>query len=98
VLDTAADLAKACIHMHRHGVLHSDIKARNVLLRGSGGSVGRGVTAKIADFGLAVKLPPGESCINNLFQGTITHMAPEVLKDGCISKQSDVYAFGITLW
>ncbi len=30
-------------------------------------------------------------------QGTITHMAPEVLMKGCLSKASDVYAFGITL-
>ncbi len=31
-------------------------------------------------------------------QGTLTHMAPEVLLDGRASKASDVYAFGITLW
>ena len=31
-------------------------------------------------------------------QGTLTHMAPEVLLAGRLSKASDVYAFGITLW
>lgn len=31
-------------------------------------------------------------------QGTLTHMAPEVLMYGKISRASDVYAFGILLW
>lgn len=31
-------------------------------------------------------------------QGTLTHMAPEVLMFGKISRASDVYAFGILLW
>ena len=33
-----------------------------------------------------------------VFQGTLSHMAPELLLDGHISKASDVYAFGILLW
>lgn len=36
-------------------VIHSDLKARNVLLK-SDGSDGRGVVAKVADFGLAIKM------------------------------------------
>jgi hypothetical protein len=31
-------------------------------------------------------------------QGTLTHMAPEMLMHGRCSKASDVYAFGILLW
>lgn len=30
--------------------------------------------------------------------GTLTHMAPEVLLQGKVSRASDVYAFGILLW
>jgi serine/threonine protein kinase len=37
------------------------------------------------------------SCLQ-VFQGTLSHMAPELLLDGRISKASDVYAFGILLW
>ena len=36
-------------------VIHSDLKVRNVLLK-SDGSGGRGVIAKVADFGLAVRV------------------------------------------
>ena len=28
----------------------------------------------------------------------MTHMAPETLMEGRVSKAADVYAFGITLW
>lgn len=31
-------------------------------------------------------------------QGTMTHMAPEVMLRGKLSRQSDVYAFGVLLW
>lgn len=31
-------------------------------------------------------------------QGTMSHMAPEALLRGHISKKADVYSYGITLW
>jgi serine/threonine protein kinase len=31
-------------------------------------------------------------------QGTMSHMAPEVMLQGRISKAADVYSFGISLW
>ena len=34
----------------------------------------------------------------NSLQGTMSHMAPEALLRGHISKAADVYSFGITLW
>ncbi len=40
---------------------------RNVLLRGVGGT-GRGISAKIGDFGLAVKLSDDASHMSGLFQ------------------------------
>ncbi len=30
--------------------------------------------------------------------GTITHMAPEVLRANIVSKAADVYSFGVILW
>jgi hypothetical protein len=41
---------------------------RNVLLRGTGGALGRGCTAKISDFGLAIKLSENSTHIDNIFQ------------------------------
>ncbi|KAG1661448.1 hypothetical protein FOA52_006811 [Chlamydomonas sp. UWO 241] len=99
VLETAADVAKGMVHLHTHGVLHSDLKASNVMLR-SGGSDGRGCVAKVVDFGLAITLDADsdQTHVSSMFHGTLTHMAPEVLMEGKQSKAADVYAFGITLW
>ncbi|KAG2484907.1 hypothetical protein HYH03_016293 [Edaphochlamys debaryana] len=97
ILDTAADVAKALLHLHLNDVLHGDLKADNVMLKSCGGA-GRGITAKVADFGLAIKIDPLSTHVSSTFQGTLTHMAPEVLLHGQVSKAADVYAFGVTLW
>eukprot|EP00775_Hariotina_reticulata_P009645 gene9645-9805_t len=96
ILDTAADVAKAMLHLHCHQVIHSDLKVRNVLLK-SDGSSDRGCIAKVADFGLAVKMDSHDTHVS-AFQGTMSHTAPEVLLRGHISKAADVYSYGITLW
>jgi len=97
VLDSAADIAKAMFHLHCNNVLHADLKARNVMLSSAGGE-GRGVRCKVADFGLAVRIDNNETHMSGMFQGTLTHMAPEILLEGRMSKAADMYAFGITLW
>ncbi|KAG2426117.1 hypothetical protein HYH02_014872 [Chlamydomonas schloesseri] len=98
ILDTAADVAKALLHLHLNDVLHGDLKATNVMLKSSGGDSGRGVVAKVADFGLSVRLDATATHASNMFQGSLTHMAPEVMLAGHVSRAADVFAFGITLW
>jgi serine/threonine protein kinase len=49
LLETAADVARAMIHVHSLNILHNDIKARNVLLK-SNDRDPRGVTCKLGDF------------------------------------------------
>ncbi|GIM13633.1 hypothetical protein Vretimale_16702 [Volvox reticuliferus] len=97
MLETAADVAKAMVHMHAANVLHSDLKARNIMLKSSG-TEGRGVIAKVADFGLSTRMEHQETHLSSCFQGTLTHMAPEVMLEGRISKAADVYSFGILMW
>ncbi|KAI8472387.1 MAG: hypothetical protein J3K34DRAFT_209795 [Monoraphidium minutum] len=97
VIDTALDVARALAHLHAQSILHSDLKARNILLK-SAPAEGRGFVAKVADFGLSMEIDPQDTHISGAFQGTVTHMAPELLLSGRASKASDVYAFGILLW
>ena len=47
VLDTARDIASAMAHIHESGILHSDLKAPNIMLK-SDGSDPRGFVAKVA--------------------------------------------------
>ncbi|GFR51737.1 hypothetical protein Agub_g14113, partial [Astrephomene gubernaculifera] len=74
------------------------LKARNILLKSGGCGDGRPYVAKVADFGLSMRMDPHETHVSNVYQGTITHMAPEVLLHGKVSKMSDVYAFAILMW
>ncbi|KAF5833115.1 hypothetical protein DUNSADRAFT_10665 [Dunaliella salina] len=96
-LDCAMDMAKAMLHLHCNNVLHLDLKTRNILLSSSCAE-GKGVICKVSDFGLSVCMENMETHVSSLFQGTLTHMAPEVMLKGTCSKASDVYAFGIVLW
>ncbi|GAX76175.1 hypothetical protein CEUSTIGMA_g3619.t1 [Chlamydomonas eustigma] len=97
VLDTALDIASGMLHLHNSNVVHSDLKAQNILLQ-TNLSEARGVTAKVSDFGLSMRITAADTHVSKAFQGTLTHMAPEVLVKGIQSTASDVYAFGITLW
>ena len=61
-----------------------------VMPRMQDGSGSYKVTAKVADFGLSVKMDQHETHVSHSYQGTRTHMAPELLLDGINSKASDV--------
>jgi len=72
------------LHAADPPILHGDLKSANVL-------VDQNYRAKISDFGLSAKRRHG-------YVGTPFWMAPELLKGSLTSRESDVYAFGITLW
>ncbi|GAX74261.1 hypothetical protein CEUSTIGMA_g1710.t1 [Chlamydomonas eustigma] len=98
LLEVAADIAKGMVHLHSQNIIHSDLKAQNVLLQSSQRNV-CGAVAKISDFGLSYMLDHSETHVSQWNQGgTMTHMAPELLQKGIQSKAADIYAFGILLW
>ncbi|WIA35332.1 hypothetical protein OEZ86_003786 [Tetradesmus obliquus] len=105
-LGLAQDIAAALLHLHAEGVVHGDLKAANVLLTRGGedcgglwaSCLGFRVTAKVADFGLALQLDPSDTHATMAARGTPTHMSPELFLSGHVSKASDVYAFGILLF
>ncbi len=89
MLDLAIGIASGMLHLHKLNILHGDLKAQNVMLK-STGSEACGVIPKLADFGLSVQLSSSETHVSSLCQGTLSHMAPEVLLSGRQSKASDV--------
>jgi serine/threonine protein kinase len=65
------------------------LQAQNILLQ-TNTSEARGVTAKVSDFGLSMCIAAADTHVSKAFQGTLTHMAPEVLLKGIQSTASDV--------
>lgn len=54
------------------------------------------VLHQVADFGLSRVCD--EAQIQTKTYGTVTHMPPELLLDGKLSKSADVYAYGVLLY
>lgn len=52
--------------------------------------------SQVADFGLSRVCD--EAQIETKTYGTVTHMPPELLLDGKLSKSADVYAYGVLLY
>ena len=55
------------------------------------------VFPQIADFGKSRVLGP-QGVVTTGSYATVTHMAPEVLLNGELSRAGDVYSFGVLLW
>ncbi len=93
-----SQIAAGMSYLMRMCVIHGDLKASNILLHPDKGRMSNWC-AKIADFGTANLLHPPETfSLMSRVSGTISHMAPELLKDRRASHASDVYAFAIVLW
>jgi serine/threonine protein kinase len=100
-LTLALDIAMGMTYIHARFVVHGDLKAANVLLvqrDSSDATADCTCMAKVADFGLAMQIDQTNTTTNGVFAGTVTHMAPEVLRHGRQSRAADVFAFGILLY
>ncbi|GLI66603.1 hypothetical protein VaNZ11_010524, partial [Volvox africanus] len=93
----AIEIASGMSYIHGRNIIHGDLKPANILLRSNSASP-YGFTAKIADFGLALKLKAGESHISNIRRGTPFYIASELVEDGRATTASDLYSFGVILW
>lgn len=97
VLRTLREVADAMAFLHSHDVLHCDLTGNNVLLEAVEPSAedGRGFRARVGDFGLAKSVA---GAITTATFGTCSHMAPELMSDGLLTKAADVWSFGVLCW
>ena len=72
ILLLAMDVASGMQHIHQQDVIHGDLNPQNVLLKVKPNALPLGCIAKIADFGLAVRLPAGTLCIQGIKHGTVS--------------------------
>jgi eukaryotic-like serine/threonine-protein kinase len=85
------DLCHAMSAVHQAGLLHRDVKARNVM-REDGGRI------VLMDFGAGRDLQPAADALTSDLAGTLNYLAPEVLEGGAATCQSDVYSLGVLLF
>ncbi|KXZ54854.1 hypothetical protein GPECTOR_4g926 [Gonium pectorale] len=96
LLTVATDIALGLVHVHSKDVVHGDITVSNVLLQ-TAQSRPHGCIAKLADFGLSIKLDHGHSHHSHMYGGTPHYMAPERSR-GVLAKPCDIYSLGVCLW
>ncbi|XYI00391.1 AAA family ATPase [Sorangium sp. So ce1128] len=92
----AVRLAEALAGVHRHGVVHKDIKPQNVLLNPTTGEV------KITDLGIASRIPRELQHLEHvgLIEGTLAYMAPEQTgrMNRWIDERTDLYSLGVVFY
>lgn len=80
-------------HLHRHDVVHNDIKPANILIESNG-------CARLADFDVSVDAVTRttDALIRATVKGggTLGFFAPEIVRTGS-TKATDIYALGITI-
>ncbi len=82
------DLCGALAAVHRHGLVHGDVKPENVMREVSGRVV-------LADFGATWELATAHA---GVVSGTLPYLSPEVLRGAAPSQASDLYALGVVLF
>ena len=83
-------------HLHKHGLVHRDVKPANLMLTPSG-------QVKLLDLGLVRRLhvpaPGGQITRHGEFLGTPDYMSPEQCLDcHAVDGRADIYALGCTLY
>ncbi|VDO37586.1 unnamed protein product [Haemonchus placei] len=83
-------IAEGMEYLHKNKVIHRDLKSPNILFDEEG-------VVKICDFGTSHQQKKQNSTVMS-FCGTVSWMAPEVMKKQPCCEKVDVYSYGVVLW
>jgi serine/threonine protein kinase len=90
-ISIARQVGEGLAEAHRQGVVHRDLKPKNILIDRDG-------TAKIMDFGIARSLQAKGITVEGMIIGTLGYMSPEQVEGKPIDARSDIFAFGCVLY
>jgi serine/threonine protein kinase/tetratricopeptide (TPR) repeat protein len=102
IVPLAQQIVGAVAEAHAHGIIHRDIKPKNIMVTPSG-------QAKVLDFGLAKTIQQHQNLENTadsishlsqagLIPGTVAYMSPEQLRGEKLDYRSDVFSLGTVLY
>ena len=91
VYTVATGLVQALESVHEMGIIHRDIKLRNVFLTDDN-------EIKVGDFGIAVRMGETRFTSMGYCVGTPLYMAPEQARGQDATPETDIYSFGGTLY
>jgi tRNA A-37 threonylcarbamoyl transferase component Bud32 len=91
ILYIAVQLLKALEHSHRKGVVHRDIKPKNIMINREG-------EIKIVDFGIAAIKDHYRKGDTGYIIGSPYYISPEQIKGEQNDPRIDIYSTGVTLF
>lgn len=92
-ISASLQIASGVEAMHSAGVLHRDIKLKNIMIEPDSSMV------KLADFGIARIMDSSPGVTRDGFIiGTPMYMPPEIFRGECATVESDVYSYGVTAY
>src|SRR5215204_241518 len=90
-VEVALQVAEALEAAHKRGIIHRDVKPRNILIAGSG-------HIKVADFGIARATEATTISHPGDILGSVKYMSPEQAAGEQVGPESDLYSLGVVLY
>ena len=87
-VDMATGVLAGLAPLHAHGLVHCDVKSRNILLARTG--------VKLIDFGIARPLAQASAGPTSI--GSLHSMSPEQLRGDPLTAASDIFSVGVVLF
>jgi len=87
----ALEVAEALAQVHKHGMIHRDLKPGNIMVLHDG-------TVKLLDFGIARASNESSITQHGMLVGTVLYMAPEQVRGDELDFRSDVFSLGSVLY